>query len=528
FFTDKLNDCRRYHTECRQGDSTLPTRLLYIGSSDGNAIRLVESDEILSYRPLYAAVSHRWVRDPTWMLRTLNQNYKDHLQSISLVKCPGVLQDAVRVTRALGVDYLWMDTLCLIQDSSTDKAKEIGKMGDYYRNAYFTIAASSSKTTLVPFTNRRDPYYKPHLFPFGKNGNSAVHARRLGVEGFLAKRGWIWQESALSVRMLNFAPSELIWECRQEVESECGYEPKPFPSLGLAQKYLDIGEEPFKLWQDLVQTYSTRTFGDFTDFLPGISGLAKRIQDQTGSAYHAGMWKMDMVPSLLWEVTRGFDRVKEPRPTVPEPSVECKAPSWSWASVEGRIRTSDTDIRNSCRPAGYSPSLGGSGVDGSFSNMTPDIPEPEVEGLEQLTPNSSFGKVAGGLLIIKGRLIPVRLTYSRGRDGIWTYQLMLPGEHDSGIGFSPDTELEPFPRWSQAQNRTVRRTNEILTTGFSVTVHCLRIATWPGAPNQRLTDDGLVLGRSEDNNNYFKRIGYFSFENSSHFDYVLPQSVTIS
>lgn len=188
FFTDKLNDCRRYHTECRQGDSTLPTRLLYIGSSDGNAIRLVESDEILSYRPLYAAVSHRWVRDPTWMLRTLNQNYKDHLQSISLVKCPGVLQDAVRVTRALGVDYLWMDTLCLIQDSSTDKAKEIGKMGDYYRNAYFTIAASSSKTTLVPFTNRRDPYYKPHLFPFGKNGNSAVHARRLGVEGFLAKR----------------------------------------------------------------------------------------------------------------------------------------------------------------------------------------------------------------------------------------------------------------------------------------------------------------------------------------------------
>ncbi|KAH9212897.1 heterokaryon incompatibility protein-domain-containing protein, partial [Leptodontidium sp. 2 PMI_412] len=300
-----------------------PTRLLYIGSSDGNAIRLVESDEILNYRPLYAAVSHRWVRDPTWMLRTLNQNYKDHLQSISLVKCPGVLQDAVRVTRALGVDYLWMDTLCLIQDSSTDKAKEIGKMGDYYRNAYFTIAASSSKTTLVPFTNRRDPYYKPHLFPKLTMTNS---------------QGWIWQESALSVRMLNFAPSELIWECRQEVESECGYEPKPFPSLGLAQKYLDIGEEPFKLWQDLVQTYSTRTFGDFTDFLPGISGLAKRIQDQTGSAYHAGMWKMDMVPSLLWEVTRGFDRVKEPRPTVPEPSVECKAPSWSWASVEGRIR----------------------------------------------------------------------------------------------------------------------------------------------------------------------------------------------
>ena len=188
FFEDKLYECRTTHKACNQGLRSLPRRLLDIGYGDEGSIKLVDSKELLRNHPVYVAVSHRWTDDPDDMLRTLIRNFKDHLQLINVDRCPRVLQDAIRVARALGVQYLWMDTLCLIQDDPEDKGQELGKMGDYYKNAYFTIAASSSNTTLVPFLDRRRSYYEPQMFPFGKNGNSAVYARRLGVEGFLAKR----------------------------------------------------------------------------------------------------------------------------------------------------------------------------------------------------------------------------------------------------------------------------------------------------------------------------------------------------
>ena len=99
-----------------------------------------------------------------------------------------VLKDSIKVIRAMGVQYLWIDTVCLVQDNPDDKGKEISRMGDYYSNAFFTIAASSSRSSIVPFITKRNPYYEPHTLSFGKDGRSKVQVRRLGLQGHLSKR----------------------------------------------------------------------------------------------------------------------------------------------------------------------------------------------------------------------------------------------------------------------------------------------------------------------------------------------------
>ncbi|KAH7397454.1 heterokaryon incompatibility protein-domain-containing protein, partial [Pyrenochaeta sp. MPI-SDFR-AT-0127] len=367
------------------------------------------------------------------MFRTLHENIKDRFQRIDKKRMPRVLQDAIKVTRALALRYLWMDTICMIQDDVEDKKKEMPYMGEYYANAIFTIAASSSADSTVPFIDRRHVYYKPKSFPFQ---NAYVQARVLGVEGHLAKRGWTWQESTFSSRVLNFTPSELVWECKGMVESECGYDPQLFNSLGLAHKYGDLDDhsdtQAFALWRDCIQAYSDRKLSDFTDCLPAVSGLAKSIKKRTQSNYYAGIWVKDMVPSLLWDVRPSFNREKSPLPKVPSPKdmdtgdpKECTAPSWSWASVEGWVKTSEKTMAGSTKYASYP--LRGSGVgDRSFAGLKQDA-NIEVVGRDsrRLASDDFLGDMRA-VLKVEGRLIQVRLICDWDATTGWAYKLGLP------------------------------------------------------------------------------------------------------
>ena len=341
-------------------------------------------------------------------------------------------------------------------------------------------------------------------------------------------QGWTWQESALSVRLMNFAPSELIWECREEVASECGYEPQSIPSLGLARIYHEVEEQPFPLWQDMVQTYTARSLRHYTDVLPAISGLAKKVQESTESGYLAGIWEEELVPGLLWESTPG---IMQPRPKVPvlEPPRKCRAPSWSWASVEGPVRTSGTRMGNSTKAAGYWGPGGPTAVDRSYAAMTPEIRGYEVDDVD----TSNLGEAAGGSITLSGRMIQVKLICELKVTTGWSYFVeypVTPSPWQQAIRspFSPDTELDlddigqawPGPP-------TVKRTNVAPARGFRAPAHCLLIASAPGVQGQRETHDGIVLGRSKGNTNLFKRVGYFSFSNSSWFDGVGYTNVTI-
>jgi Heterokaryon incompatibility protein (HET) len=184
FFDRKLKNCLKNHTETcgRAGRHDAPKRLLDIGARDGDVIKLVERK---ARGVKYAIVSHRWAEDGK-MFRTLGGNIEQRLTSIDEKGMPSVLQDAIKVARAFRLRYLWIDTICVIQGDEKDTAEEMPKMGDYYENAYFTIATSSSKDSTERFLKRRDSYYAPQKLSFGEG--STVHVRLLGVEGYLAKR----------------------------------------------------------------------------------------------------------------------------------------------------------------------------------------------------------------------------------------------------------------------------------------------------------------------------------------------------
>ena len=107
-----------------------------------------------SLRANYVALSHCWGKHQP--LRTLTSNYPTLTQDgIRLSQLSPVFRDAVRVCHRLGVEFLWIDSLCIIQDSKEDWERESARMCDYYENALFTISAASSPDGSVPFLRQR-------------------------------------------------------------------------------------------------------------------------------------------------------------------------------------------------------------------------------------------------------------------------------------------------------------------------------------------------------------------------------------
>lgn len=144
-----LDDCDTMHLKpvCRPHDDTklmenteirLPTRLIYIGSDGDEFVRLMET------RPGdsgdWIALSYRWGNSSPFS--TTRQNLVSHTMGMALTALPRTFQDAIKVTRALGKQYLWIDSICIIQGEDGDFNYEAKRMEDVYSSAYCVLAAS--------------------------------------------------------------------------------------------------------------------------------------------------------------------------------------------------------------------------------------------------------------------------------------------------------------------------------------------------------------------------------------------------
>jgi len=138
----RLEECQKEHIKCpaRLRDSILPTRLLAVGSDGDPTIKLHISrpDE----RGQYLALSYCWGGPQQY--KTTEENVADNCQAIQLEKLPQTIQNAISIIRRLGFRYLWIDALCILQDSEIGKHREINHMGAVYRNASLTIVASNA------------------------------------------------------------------------------------------------------------------------------------------------------------------------------------------------------------------------------------------------------------------------------------------------------------------------------------------------------------------------------------------------
>jgi hypothetical protein len=263
-------------------------------------------------------------------------------ERIQWSKLSRVFQDAIHVCRRLRIRYLWIDSLCIIQDSQSDWEIESARMGEYYSNSIFTISAASSPDGSVPFLMERAQTCVGRTYDLEQpNGQmTTIHSRALEYAGninqtsTLNMRAWAFQESVLSSRILHYTTSELIWECRTMVSSEHGYLPFDNVSLHFSQLLNKVTDSPLDIYRSIIRAYSARALTRQTDKLPALSGIVSKLQGLIQSRYLAGLWESNLVSDLSW--CRDISKWEFQRTWIPT-SGEYMAPSWSWASVIGRV-----------------------------------------------------------------------------------------------------------------------------------------------------------------------------------------------
>ena len=274
------------------------------------------------------------------------------LRDIATSTLPQTIQDAITVTRELGLRYLWVDALCIVQDSLSDRAAEITKMDRIYQNAQVTISAASAERCQDGFlairSGENGPSTSftsiPYACPNGERGNVLLRDSQLYQSGSepINERGWTLQERELSSRILVYSSWQLQWQCQSRKKwdgGRAGYFIHNLSELTAAESVqfedessdFNIPEEaenmPWKKWTDLVYEYSQRALTEPSDKLPALAGIASRYQNDTKDIYCAGLWKANLLKGLKWHV---------PEPADHRPSIY-RAPTWSWASVLGEI-----------------------------------------------------------------------------------------------------------------------------------------------------------------------------------------------
>ena len=137
-----MQECENNHTACALAhESLLPMRVLDVVALENTGkLKLAESTD--RQHRSYVALSYVWGKEP--FLRLLSENRETLMDGILLKDLPKTIKDAVQVTRALNVRYLWVESLCILQDSDTDKALRLPHMNAYYRQATAVISASGA------------------------------------------------------------------------------------------------------------------------------------------------------------------------------------------------------------------------------------------------------------------------------------------------------------------------------------------------------------------------------------------------
>ncbi|RMJ07027.1 hypothetical protein CDV36_013375 [Fusarium kuroshium] len=449
-----LHDCSTTHSRCQErkkklddlvGGAVLPRRLLNLGVSSSKTWSIVETDQDAKYSE-YIALSHRWTPSTPVLLRHNIVDFKQDDNTKTLEKSTGSPRDAcsvatsqcvypdgalpkdyqtvIQLCRKLSVQYLWVDSLCIIQGPDGDFSQEAPKMMDVYRKAFLTLSICwalpedpTSDQRITPIIARLLPgresmglllsiinrllmvvarillgigalvlfivllplpfptwllgicYVLVQLVPWqfplrlwGLYPNSDLtHAfveheeefSKCVSEAAINQRGWVFQERALSQRILYLGNEQLYWECDHLTASED--DPEAYTRYGCRESIHTRNQETVKVpafsltglhvlsWPRMMKNYSSKALTYEKDRLVAIAGLARLRSLLTQEQYIAGIWINYWHFDLMWFPVH-------PRSVRPWPSYRCVhtppgLPSWSWASFPSAIEWYDVDRR---------------------------------------------------------------------------------------------------------------------------------------------------------------------------------------
>ncbi|RYO82370.1 hypothetical protein DL766_004750 [Monosporascus sp. MC13-8B] len=362
-----LERCKDAHSKCATqalGGFT-PTRLLELSiSGDQRVFRLVSGTQ-LEPGERYATLSHSWGKGPAEeKLRLLEATERALRDGMPVNTLPLLFRHAFEVISRFEIRYLWIDRLCIVQDSASDWRDEAATMQTVYRNGFLNIAALGARDDRDGCFFERDPArVAPTVFRLGAGGDRRALYRleaedeswRSTFVGPLLVRAWVLQERLLAARNLYFGRKQVFWECCEANHCETFprkmlMKPPPAPgkpasmatqtdATAYAWKSLINAQDKrvrqgslLDQWDSAVQRYCECSLTFPNDKLVALSGLAKHIGGKLSEVvwphdtYLAGLWRTSMPRSLLWRVN-GQGR-KPPM---------YRAPSWSWASLDGNV-----------------------------------------------------------------------------------------------------------------------------------------------------------------------------------------------
>ncbi|RYP09646.1 hypothetical protein DL764_001188 [Monosporascus ibericus] len=349
-----LESCREWHRRCRLEETPhLPTLVLDVSQPNPRLLRT------RGLAAPYAALSHRW--GSSQPLCTLKSNIANHTRGLAIETVPRTFQDAIRVTRHLRIRYLWIDSLCIVQDDGDDWAREAARMAAYYTGAEVVIAASAStgctegflgprpapsvRGTLQIPRNKGSRELLPLHFRESLVGDRPSMENQLGYgEDMLSTRSWCYQERLLARRYLSFSQDQLSWECNAACHCESS---DVSPDLGTVGAEDDAGSggggdheynlslrllrsssqaELYEFWMlRVVRHYGNRELTRYSDRPVAVQGVADVLGQHLGDECVYGVWKGDSLWGLAWRTRRVL--------CVPLDV----APTWSWASVYGPV-----------------------------------------------------------------------------------------------------------------------------------------------------------------------------------------------
>lgn len=386
-----VKQCAEQHGHSGSTSTMLPARLLDLHVLEQHAVLCASNDAT----GRYAALSHCWGSAQTVTLNT--STFETLCRGIRVGHLPQTLKDAVWITGQLGIRYLWIDSLCILQDDTSDWIRESQRMGDIYSNSFVTIAACRAADGQAGFLDERpaQSHVPVPMYAAGRSGTALAFAvphkyiaeptRVIHMEDEpLTSRGWALQERYLSPRTLHFTKSIIFFECGQGIQTEDNCllaQSAPHPSFALLDYSMDMAKNRCRQdWRKMVEQYSQRKLTVQDDKLPALGGLAARFslastqKDErifpVASRYLAGLWFDDMVRDMCWSMQMfSPGGVRPPK---------YRAPTWSWASVDGSI-----DYKT------------------SWVNSISELAVVQDAHVELATLGNAFGKVVDGWVCLK-------------------------------------------------------------------------------------------------------------------------------
>lgn len=212
-----LRECRELHEDCKTTNTIMPTRLVKITRTSDFSVRLVNSNDLEAGQTQYTALGHCWGTIDDGPPKTTVRNFKAHADQIHWNNLPLTFRDAIKVTNALDIRYIWIDSLCIIQDDEKDWRREAARMAGVFGGSDLKIAAADSYNShVVLFLDS----IAPPSIQF-KEDDSSLSMVRFPPADFerlastcLNYRGWVFQDLLLSKRKAHFAKDQLYWHCQ--------------------------------------------------------------------------------------------------------------------------------------------------------------------------------------------------------------------------------------------------------------------------------------------------------------------------